>query len=190
MKRSTKDKAGQKLRLNKVFDYLKYAGFVKTRTELAEKLKMHKCTLSSAFGSNSDYMSESILIKVANAFPDVLSLQWLLTGVGDMLLPNAPYREGFFNVSPAQPSMPAPQPPAFDFQPSPAPYTDPTPVPQNPILTPQPDTQTLLRIAELERLLKEKELRLGEAEASNRQKDTIIAQMMNVINSMAGIKGA
>lgn len=75
-------------RLCKVFDYLVFRGKVKTRQEFAEAVGINKTNLSSAMNGNEKYLSDSLFIKV-NSVYDNINLQWLLTGDGEMLNPQA-----------------------------------------------------------------------------------------------------
>lgn len=71
-------------RLRKVFDYLVFSGVFTTRADFADAIGTNKTNLSSAMNGNEKYLSDSLFTKIHSVY-DNISLQWLMTGEGEML---------------------------------------------------------------------------------------------------------
>lgn len=71
-------------RLRKVFDYLVFSGVFTTRADFADAIGTNKTNLSSAMNGNEKYLSDSLFAKIHSVY-DNISLQWLMTGEGEML---------------------------------------------------------------------------------------------------------
>lgn len=74
-------------RLNQMYEYARANGMCKNKRSFAEVLGIDSGNLSKAFGNDTKYMTDSLLIRVNNALGNVFSFDWLLTGRGDMLIP-------------------------------------------------------------------------------------------------------
>lgn len=74
-------------RLNQMYEYARANGMCKNKRSFAEVLGIDSGNLSKAFGNDTKYMTDSLLIRVNNALGNVFSFDWLLTGRGDMLMP-------------------------------------------------------------------------------------------------------
>lgn len=74
-------------RLNQMYEYARTNGMCKNKRSFAEVLGIDSGNLSKAFGNDTKYMTDSLLIRVNNALGNVFSFDWLLTGRGDMLMP-------------------------------------------------------------------------------------------------------
>ena len=70
--------------IKKAFDYLVFKGDVTTRADFADAISYNRTNLSSAMNGNEKYLSDSLMGKIAQAFP-VFDKNWLLTGEGAML---------------------------------------------------------------------------------------------------------
>lgn len=75
---------GKNQRLKDVIHYLKKAGVISLQKEFAEKLGINPANVSNAIGGNEKYLSDSFFRRIHLTFP-MLSLNWLLTGEGEML---------------------------------------------------------------------------------------------------------
>lgn len=74
----------KKERFNKAYKYLEYIGIVKKQEDIAEKMKASRSNVSSALSGNEKVLTERFIMRFAKAF-DIFSLEWLLTGDGNML---------------------------------------------------------------------------------------------------------
>lgn len=77
-----------KVRLQNAYLYLKSKGLVHSKSDLARSIGMRINNLNDAFGLRGNYMNEALLQKVADAFPDILNRDYLLTGEGEVGLPD------------------------------------------------------------------------------------------------------
>lgn len=80
-----------KERLQKVYNYLKFIGLVRTQKDFAEKVGTKNVSMSYAMNGNPKYLTKRLLNKVYNAFDNVLSEEWLLTGKGEMFANSSTY---------------------------------------------------------------------------------------------------
>jgi hypothetical protein len=72
-------------RLNEVYKYL-FSNFdVKSKTQLADILRIQRTGLSSAFGGSKINLTDNLFTKICAAFPGVFNLDYLLTGEGELL---------------------------------------------------------------------------------------------------------
>ena len=72
-----------KKRLLNAYDYLYETGKVHSVTELAEKMKRSRPSVSRALNGIPEYLNEKFLKSFTDTF-DMISLNWLITGNGDM----------------------------------------------------------------------------------------------------------
>ncbi len=77
----------KKDRLTKVFEWLRYEKIISTKKEFAERIKVDKTNLSSAFSGVDKYLTDSLFNKIADNFPE-FDRNWLMTGEGEMLKPS------------------------------------------------------------------------------------------------------
>ena len=81
--------SNRKERLLIVFNELRYNNKVSTKKELADRLRIDKTNLSSAFNGVEKYLTDNLFNKIADTFP-MFSRTWLLTGEGEMLNMDSP----------------------------------------------------------------------------------------------------
>lgn len=75
----------QKLeRLSKSVDYLKNKGRIHKQQDIADALGIGKANLSRALKGDARYFTDGFLTRFADAFADLISKDWLLTGRGHM----------------------------------------------------------------------------------------------------------
>ena len=77
------DRNDVKKRLLNAYDYLYETGKVHSVTELAEKMKRSRPSVSRALNGIPEYLNEKFLKSFTDTF-DMISLNWLITGNGDM----------------------------------------------------------------------------------------------------------
>ena len=70
--------------IKKAFDYLVFKGVITTRADFADAISYNRTNLSSAMNGNEKYLSDSLMNKISQAFPE-FDKNWLLTGEGAML---------------------------------------------------------------------------------------------------------
>ena len=51
---------------------------------IAEKLNANKISISRALSGNEEYLTDSFIERLNNAFDNEFNLDWLLTGIGNM----------------------------------------------------------------------------------------------------------
>lgn len=113
-------------RLQKVKTYLKKKGTATTQKEMAERIGCSAAYLNDALNNRNRKLTQNFLIRIADAFPDVLSRDYLLTGVGSPAAPDRSLRPhvhadaaaGFLDsVSSGDPGldMQPPIPPSLDY---------------------------------------------------------------------------
>lgn len=71
-------------RLVKAYNYLLDNGFVHTKQQFAKAIGKSSGDVSSALNNYGRVLTKGFLTKVANAFPDVLSREYLLDGIGEV----------------------------------------------------------------------------------------------------------
>lgn len=74
-------------RLKEAFNLLRYKRLVDTQQDLAVALGMDPRNLNSAFNLVGRAMTKSLLLRVADTFPDVINRRYMETGEGDVALP-------------------------------------------------------------------------------------------------------
>lgn len=75
----------KKERINKVFEYLRFSGVVKTQADMACAMGASRSNISSALSGKTDVLTDSFLERVARTFG--INEMWLLYGEGEMLKP-------------------------------------------------------------------------------------------------------
>lgn len=71
-------------RLQKAYDYLRSRGVVHTVTEFAKMVGKSQGDISTALAAKGRVMTMGLLERVADAFPDYINRDYLLTGVGSI----------------------------------------------------------------------------------------------------------
>lgn len=71
-------------RLVNAYNYLLNNGLVHSKAQVAEIMGLDKGYVNSAFSNSGRTLTKGFLTKVADAFPDVLSREYLLNGVGEV----------------------------------------------------------------------------------------------------------
>ena len=74
-------------RLMEVYEYVRANCGVHTKTELASMLHISQPAFSYAINGNEAYLTKNLFQKVCAAFPGKFNLDYLLTGEGELLLP-------------------------------------------------------------------------------------------------------
>ena len=72
-------------RLNEVYKYLYSQSKVKSQTDFADKLHIQRSGLSAAMNGAKANLTKNLFQKICAAFPGVFSLDYLLTGDGQLL---------------------------------------------------------------------------------------------------------
>ncbi|GJH39836.1 hypothetical protein RCZ04_03860 [Capnocytophaga sp. HP1101] len=72
-------------RLKKAIRYIKGSTEYANQTLIAEKIDFGRTNLSAALNGEEKYLTEGLISKVVNAFPEI-NENWLLTGNGGMLI--------------------------------------------------------------------------------------------------------
>lgn len=87
-------------RLQEAFNLLKSKGLIHTQKDLAEKLDKDVRNISAAMSNTGRAMTKNLLLRVADAFPDVISREYMETGEGSVGLPEISYSDGvpYFDV--------------------------------------------------------------------------------------------
>lgn len=71
---------------------MKDKGLIHTQKDLADKIGIDVRNLSAAFNLTGRAMTKNLLLRVADAFPDVISRKYMETGEGSVELPGAEMR--------------------------------------------------------------------------------------------------
>lgn len=83
----------KKARLENVFNYLRNAGHIHTKKDFASAIEVNYTNVTSAFKGNELYLTNGLLKKISNVFPEI-NVGWLLTGEGEMLkAPQNPFSQ-------------------------------------------------------------------------------------------------
>ena len=82
-------------RLKAAYDSLLVAGKIHSKTDLARALQLNVNSLNSAFGLQGRAMTKNLLLRIADAFPDVISRRYMETGEGPVAAPAKDLRPHF-----------------------------------------------------------------------------------------------
>lgn len=82
-------------RLLKAFDYLRDNGILHTQTQFAEVIGKTQQSLNAAFKDAPKRCTLGLMKAIADAFPDVLNRDYLLTGEGEVAAPDKSLRPHF-----------------------------------------------------------------------------------------------
>ena len=88
----------KKERLNQAYNYLKYKGIIRSQSDLAEKMNASQPNISAALSGVPRVLTSRFLRRFNEAVENIFSLDWLLTGEGEMLAPQP--MAGSVSVSP------------------------------------------------------------------------------------------
>lgn len=77
----------KKERLNQAYNYLKYKGIIRSQSDLAEKMNASQPNISAALSGVPRVLTSRFLRRFNEAAENIFSLDWLLTGEGEMLAP-------------------------------------------------------------------------------------------------------
>ena len=74
-------------RLNLAYNHLKSIGRIHTQKDLAEKMGATPQNVSAALKGSASVLTDRFLIRLNEAFYGMFNLDWLITGIGEMLSP-------------------------------------------------------------------------------------------------------
>lgn len=74
-----------KERIKVAYNYLRNHGIVHTQQDVANVMDVKKENISRAFNGNEKYLTPGFMERFNNAFNNIFSQSWLLTGEGEML---------------------------------------------------------------------------------------------------------
>ena len=77
----------KKERLNQAYNYLKYKGIIRSQSDLAVKMNASQPNISAALSGVPRVLTSRFLRRFNEAAENIFSLDWLLTGEGEMLAP-------------------------------------------------------------------------------------------------------
>lgn len=86
------DRALLSKRLNNAYDYLYRTGSVHNVAEFAKLLGKDRANVTNALACKGRVMTQKLLERVADTFPDVLNRDYLLMGEGDVAAPDRTMR--------------------------------------------------------------------------------------------------
>lgn len=81
-------------RLNEVYKYLFACDKVTSQTDLADKLKIQRSGLSAAMNGAKANLTNNLFMKICAVFPNIFSINYLLTGEGRLLIENDMQADG------------------------------------------------------------------------------------------------
>lgn len=76
-------------RLKTANAYLEVRGFALKQHQLAERIGYHKSSVSSAFGGNPKYLTNTFFKKYNGVYDNIFNTEWLVNGIGSMLRNNS-----------------------------------------------------------------------------------------------------
>lgn len=79
-------------RLHKAIEFLRDSGKLHTQQDIADALGMGKGNLSRALNGNPRYFTDGFIKRFAAAYSDYINDEWLLTGEGEMAVPDKTMR--------------------------------------------------------------------------------------------------
>lgn len=83
-------------RLNQVIEYLKDNGVIHKQQDIADRMELPRSTVSNAMHGRARLSFENFLRRFARAYPRI-SVDWLLTGEGAMVLPDTHTQRPHYN---------------------------------------------------------------------------------------------
>lgn len=73
-------------RLLNVFNHLRTNRLIKTQRDLARKIGSSESNVSNALKGSEAYLTDNFLIRINDAFNNIFNKEWLIDGIGEMLL--------------------------------------------------------------------------------------------------------
>ncbi len=93
----------RKERLKKVYNSLLINGLIESQKDLAKATGANPASVSQALKGEEKYLTDSFLVRIYEAYPNILCKDWLLTGEGEMLKPESSARPGYASEIPDGP---------------------------------------------------------------------------------------
>ena len=75
-------------RLRAVYAYTREHCGIHTQTDFANAIKMTRPVVSAAMNGNKLYLTDNLFVRICAAFPGIFNLDYLLNGIGTLLLDN------------------------------------------------------------------------------------------------------
>ena len=75
-------------RLNEAYQLLLDKGGIHSKTDLAKAVNKDRAAISNALANKGRVMTEGLMNRVADAFPDILNREYLINGTGSIALPD------------------------------------------------------------------------------------------------------
>ena len=75
----------RKRRLKEVYEHLRRFYGIHTQTDFANAIKYSRVYISAAMNGNENNLTDKLFENICEAYPGVFNLEYLLTGVGDLL---------------------------------------------------------------------------------------------------------
>ena len=75
-------------RLIKVFEYLRFNNLITTQAEFANAIGVRSQHLNNAFHGDTTRLTKGLFKRIADTYGDYVSAQWLIDGVGEMVVPD------------------------------------------------------------------------------------------------------
>lgn len=85
----------KRTRAKMLYNHLKNIGLVSTQDDLAKKIKYNRVSVSKALNGYEDYLTRDFARAINTTFGNVVDVEWLITGEGEMLKSEDPH-----NISP------------------------------------------------------------------------------------------
>ena len=89
------DKDSAFARFRQSFDYLKDSGVLHKQSDLCDALGTGRSHVSEFYNGKEKYFTEGNVRKFAAAYSDYINCEWLLTGEGEMVVPDKTMRPHF-----------------------------------------------------------------------------------------------
>ena len=89
------DKDSAFARFRQSFDYLKDSGVLHKQSDLCDALGVGRSHVSEFYNGKEKYFTEGNVRKFAAAYSDYINCEWLLTGEGEMVVPDKTMRPHF-----------------------------------------------------------------------------------------------
>lgn len=96
---------GRQKRLHEAYEHLRKFFGIHTQTDFAEVLKYSRVYISSALNGNEKNLTDKLFTNICEAFPGVFSLDYLLTGKGDLLTVEEDIKSTELNTSHQKPTQ-------------------------------------------------------------------------------------
>jgi transcriptional regulator with XRE-family HTH domain len=76
----------RKRRLKEVYEHLRQFYGIHTQTDFANAIKYSRVYISAAMNGNENNLTDKLFENICEAYPGVFNLEYLLTGVGGLLV--------------------------------------------------------------------------------------------------------